>query len=142
MKGFQKSLHSILPKNIIPRFVYKGRKLGTYFPIKDNILDAHKSGVVYGYKIPNSQGTTYDYIGETSVRFENRVNEHMRTDKQSSIFKHSQENNYTPCNNNFSIIANGYHNSLNRKLCEALYIKDYKPILNAQVSSYKIELFK
>ena len=142
INDFKKTLNTFLPTNIMPRFIYKGRKLGTFFPTKDKIPDAHKSGVVYGYKIKNSNGAPYDYIGETSVRFESRIIEHMRTDTNSSIHKHSQENNYSPSINDFTIIANGYHNGLDRKLCEALYIKEYNPFLNAQRTSYKIELFK
>ena len=125
----------------MPRFIYKGQKLGTFFPIKDKVDTRHKSGVIYGYRLPENNTNTYHYIGETSVRFETRINEHIRRDKNSSIFKHAQENNYTASPSNFSILAQGYNNWLDRKLCESLFIKDHKPILNTQRNSYNLELF-
>ena len=141
IKKFQSVLTSYLPKHVMPRFIYKGQKLGTFFPIKDKVDTRHKSGVIYGYRLPENNTNTYHYIGETSVRFETRINEHIRTDKNSSIFKHAQENNYTASPSNFSILAQGYNNWLDRKLCESLYIKDHKPILNTQRNSYNLELF-
>ena len=83
----------------------------------------------------------YHYIGETAVRHETRMYEHAYTDKASAIYKHSHENNYVASASNFNILASGYHNTLDRKLCEALFVKDYKPFLNAQKNSHKIMLF-
>ena len=125
----------------MPRFIYKGRKLGSFFPIKDKVDTKHKSGIVYGYQAPGADDNTYQYIGETSVRFESRIDEHSRTDKNSSIYKHSQQNNYVASSNNFCVLANGYNNRVDRKLCEALYIKNHKPILNTQQESQRLQLF-
>ena len=41
----------------------------------------------------------------------------------------------------FEILDMGYSNTLNRKLAEALFIKELKPKLNEQVKSYKLNLF-
>ena len=41
----------------------------------------------------------------------------------------------------FEILDRGYSNTLNRKLAEALFIKELKPKLNEQVKSYKLNLF-
>ena len=35
----------------------------------------------------------------------------------------------------------GYPRYLDRKIAEALYIKDYNPVLNGQKVSYKLTLF-
>ena len=45
------------------------------------------------------------------------------------------------CPSNFTILANGYHNWLDRRLCEALFVRDHKPFLNKQKNSHKLELF-
>ena len=141
IKKFKKVLRDSLPKNVIPRFVYKGKKLGTLFPIKDKVSDKHRSKLIYGYHIPGRENETFHYIGESKVRHETRVNEHISTDKNSSVYKHSHENNYNPNSSNFTILAQGYDNWLDRRICEALFVKDYKPILNKQKISHKLELF-
>ena len=141
VKGLKKVLCSSLPKNVIPRIIYKGKKLGSFFPVKDTVSDFHKSNIVYGYQVPNMETVSYHYIGECKVRHETRMYEHAKTDKNSAIYKHSQEHNYVASPSNFSILANGYHNWLDRRLCEALFVRDYKPFLNRQKNSHKLELF-
>ena len=113
---FRKKLDRYLPGNIKPRYTYKGRKIGTYFPIKDKIKDDHQSNVTYEYtrnrEIRNKGDV--DYIGETNVRFATRVKEHC-SHKQSSIYKHAIRNNYTVSENDFKILNKGYRNSTIRK---------------------------
>ena len=96
---------------------------------------------MYGFKIPGIETNTYHYIGETSVRYQTRVHEHGYTDKNSAVYKHSQGHNYTASQADFCILANGYNKWIDRRLCEALYVKDYKPFLNVQKKSHKLELF-
>ena len=125
-----------------PRITYNGRKIGNYFPIKDRIKPEHQSNLTYSYtknrEIRNNN--EIDYIGETNVRFGTRVSEHIKQ-KQSSIHKHATENNYHVSSDDFRILDKGYRNSDNRKIGEALLIKEYKPPLNEQVLSYKLKLF-
>ena len=83
----------------------------------------------------------YHYIGETRVRHKTRNHEHSQTDRNSAIYRHSRENGYVPESSNFSILAKGYPNWQDRKICEALFINDHKPILNKQMDSYKLQLF-
>ena len=141
IKNLKKLLSSSLPKHVIPRYIYKGRKLGSFFPIKDKVTDIHKSDLVYGYRIPDTRTDSYDYIGESKVRHETRIYEHSYTDKNSSIYKHSQDNNYVASPSNFCILASGYDSWIDRRLCEALFVRDYKPTLNVQKNSHKLELF-
>ena len=130
-----------LPKTVIPRIIYKGKKIGSFFPVKDKVSANHQSALVYGYNIPGIETNSYDYIGQSSVRHETRMYEHAYTDKSSSIYKHSQEYNYTASPINFSILAKGYHSWLDRRICESLFVKDYKPFLNKQKNSHKLEIF-
>ena len=115
--------------------------MGSFFSIKDKIDESHRSSLVYGFKIPGLQTDSFHYVGETSVRFETRVYEHGHTDRNSAIYKNSREGNYSVSKTDFCILASGYNKWLDRRLCEALYVKDNKPILNAQKNSHKLELF-
>ena len=141
VKRLKKLLTSILPKNVVPRMVYQGKKLASFFPIKDKVSSIHSSDLVYGYHVPGKETESYHYIGETSVRHETRVYQHGYTDKKSAIYKHSHEHDYVAAPSNFSILASGYHKWFDRKLCEALFVRDHKPFLNIQKNSHKLELF-
>ena len=137
----KKCLHKVLPANVIPRFTYKGKKLGSYFSIKDRVADKHNFNIVYAYYPSDTENKTCEYVGETSVRHETRMDEHIRKDKNSSIYKNSlstgREVNYS----DFNILAKGYDKKVDRRICEALFIKDLKPVLNEQVISFKLVLF-
>ena len=137
-KGF---VNNILPSNVKPRYTYKGKKLGSCFPIKDKIKREHLSNLVYAYSAENSVNHKPDYIGESSVRFETRIHEHTVTDKNSSIFKLIKSTNIEGCDDDFSILGRGYNKTFDRKIAESLYVKQYKPILNEQGESYKLTLF-
>ena len=50
-------------------------------------------------------------------------------------------NNYEVTDGNFRILEGNYGDTTSRKIAESLYIKELKPILNAQVKSYKLKLF-
>ena len=140
MKKLKSQLQNVLPKSIKPRIIYKGKKLGSFFSLKDQVKKEHLSELVYGFQEqPNSNKTSY--IGETNVRIGSRSSEHLKTDKKSAIFKHIQANNLVASANNFKIIESGFRNTIDRKLAEALYIKEYSPPLNEQVKSFKLCLF-
>ena len=141
LKGFKRTLKNSLPENVLPRFVYTGKKLGSFFPIKDKVDDKHRSNLVYGYHIPGRETETYHYIGMTKVRHETRIFEHINTDKNSAIYQHKEEHNYSPDASNFDIIAHGYNGWLDRRICESLYARDFQPILNKQKNTHKLELF-
>ena len=145
LQKFKKCISNVVSKEVIPRFVYKGKKLGSFFPIKDKIDTKHESNLVYYYKcdFDNDSDCTSveDYVGETNVRYETRTNEHGSTDKNSAIFKHTRDANHSSNSSNFRIIARGYNKKRDRKLAEALFIRDLEPSLNEQVNSYKLKLF-
>ena len=143
LNRFKKDLHSLLPITVIPRITFRGKKLGSFFPIKDKVAKEHLSDLIYGYgcNVATFCDPIGKYIGETSVRIGNRSNEHANTDKQSAIYKHAKTHNHPVTLDNFVILAKGYKNRVNRKIAEALFIKDKEPNLNEQVYSYKLQLF-
>ena len=140
MNTFKKRIYNILPKEINSRVVFQGKKLGSFFSLKDPINKAHQTNLVYGYTYDGNP-TTIHYIGETKVRFETRTNEHAVSDKNSSVYKHAATHNYSIQKDNFKIIETGFNKTLDRKIAESIYIKEFKPSLNEQIQSYSLKLF-
>ena len=137
LSKFKDKLSSMLPTNVKPRFAYKGKKLGSYFRVKDPVPLEHQTDCIYAF--PRDGNT--DYVGETKVRFGSRTHEHCHTDKKSAVFKYKEANQIVVSPEDFKIIDRGYSKTLDRKLAEALHIKDLSPPLNEQMKSYKLCLF-
>ena len=142
VKKFRNVLKRALPSNVKPRIIFKGTKLGSCFQLKDKIPIQHESNVVYEFKPSDgSDQTKGDYIGETKVRFGTRAYEHCYTDKESSVYKHKIANNINITESDFRILDKGYTRHVDRKLAEALYVKESDPILNRQKKSFTLHLF-
>ena len=137
VRKFKDVLVKSLPNYVQPRIIYKGTKLGSCFRVKDKVPMKHESNLVYAFK---KEGVT-NYIGETKVRYGTRTYEHMNTDKASAVYKHKIENRLALSDSDFEIIDKGFPKTVDRKLAEALYVKELDPILNRQKSSYKLHLF-
>ena len=137
-KGF---VSKMIPSVVKPRFTYQGKKLGSCFRIKDKVREEHQSNLVYGYSTADNESGNPDYVGETRVRFETRIHEHLVTDKQSSIFKYNKNLEVAGNSEDFIILETGYNKTFNRRIAESLYIKQFKPVLNEQVESFKLKLF-
>ena len=95
--------------NVKPQFTYKGKKIGSYFRLKDKVPIEHQSNLVYGFK----QGK---YVGDTKVRYGDRTDEHSHTDKKSAVYKFKEENNIQISKDDIQILYRGYPSTLNRKL--------------------------
>ena len=134
---FRNALAKALPPEIKPRFTYKGKKIGSFFRVKDPVPIEHESNLIYAFR----KDEELKYIGETKVRNGTRQHEHSRTDKKSAIFKYKQQKGLDISPEDFEILEKGYPNTVKRKLAEALYIKELKPPLNEQVKSAKLCLF-
>ena len=77
-------------------------------------------------------------MGETNVRVGTRIEEHA-SNKASAICKHAASKQIEVKPENFEIIEKGFPKVFDRKLAEALYIREYKP--NEQVKRFKLRLF-
>ena len=131
----------VLPSRVKPRYIYKGKKLGSFFKVKDRVKKEHKTDLVYAYQ-PESNGVlSTDYVGETKVRYESRVYQHQFTDKRSAVFKYTKDNNIGISPEDFTILETGYKDNMNRKIAESLYIKQLNPKLNEQKLSNHLMLF-
>ena len=97
------------------------------------------SHVVYHFKCANC-GVCY--IGETTIQYIRRVDQHLHTDKKSAVYKHLRENDSCMTSsdrNSFSIIDKA-RTEFQLRIKEAFYIQKMQPILNTQVKSVKVEL--
>ena len=139
-RRFKFDIGKILPKEIQPRLIYKGTKVGSYFQIKDKVKTEHQTDLVYGYK-PSGKSLEEGYIGETHVRFGARRKQHIREDKGSSLHKYFEEKKVEATEEDFVILEKGYSRRLDRMIAESLFIKDHHPVLNEQKTSYKLNLF-
>ena len=98
----------------------------------------HQTNLVHGY---TPQGEpNIKYVGETNVRIGRRVQEHATWDKNSAIYRYSCENEQSVGMQNFKILESGYPKTLDRKIAEALHIKDLSPTLNGKKNIYKLKL--
>ena len=141
IKKFKNYLKDFLPDQIKPRFIYKGTKLGSFFSVKDKVDVKHQTDLVYGYTPKGEICLKKGYVGETNVRIDRRTQEHAKWDKASSVYKFSKENNVKVSFEDFQILEKGYPKYLDRKIAEALYVKEYSPKLSGQKLSYKLKLF-
>ena len=143
LNRFKKKVTRILPKTCRPRFTYKGRKLGASFKIKDKVPEQYASDIVYGYRLNSAGNRVFepDYVGQTNVPYGTRSYQHGQTDKNSHIYKDSRKENYEVKQEDFRILDRGYNKLFDRRIAEALYVKEYKPRLNGQKDTFKLKLF-
>ena len=141
IRSLRTMLKHCLPTNVIPRFTYKGTKIGTCFRIKDQVPLEHQTQLIYAFIPSYNEEQTTDYVGETKARFGDRNYQHCNTDKQSAVYKHKTQHNLQVSADDFKILDKGFSKTIDRKLAEALYIKDLDPILNRQIKCFKLSLF-
>ena len=143
LQGLKQTIRRCLPSNVIPRFTFTGKKLGSFFRVKDKVKLGHQTNLVYLYndeEVLHADKPT-EYVGMTNVRYETRTHEHCHTDKTSAVYKHLQSHNKSGSELDFSILETGFCKELDRRIAEALFTKERDPILNKQKKTYKLELF-
>ena len=139
----KRNLKKILPNNVKPQITYTGRKLGSLFQTKDQTIFEHKHDVIYHGKCP-AENCVDDYIGKTARGVNERIVDPTgRGDTNSHLLKHSIESGHKPLEAvDYKITGTGYRNdTMQRKLSEALFIKELKPTLNKQEKSLPLKLF-
>ena len=143
LKGLKNAIRRFLPKHVIPRFTYKGMKLGSFFRVKDKVKWGHQTDLVYSYVDDDvwEEHNPTEYIGQTNVRIETRVYEHCNTDRASAVYKHLRRCNKEASELDFSILEKGFDKEIDRRIAEAIYTKEKEPILNRQKKTYKLGLF-
>ena len=132
----------ILSNNVTTRITHTGRELCTKFQIKDLTKNQHEHDLIYHSKCPEPK-CNEDYLGKTGRRRIEKTADHCWKDKQSHSLKHALVNNYPLVNvKDLKVIDKNYHGKkYKRKISETLYIKQYRPSLNAQEHSVQLKLF-
>ena len=141
LRKFKGMLSGILPADMKIRFIYKGVKLGSFFSVKDKVDIKHQTNLIYGYIPDESNGNRIDYVGQTNVRFGRRTREHAQWDKTSAVYLNAQERDVSVSEQDFVILEKGFDKYLDRRIAEALYVKEIKPVLNGQKMAFKLQLF-
>ena len=121
------------------RIIFVPFKIGQYFSAKCKIPQALVSHVVYKF---NCSCCNACYIGQTTKHNSVRAQEHLVTDKKSSVYKHLQNNPLcmASCNEQCFTILDKAPTQYQLKIKEGMLIKKIDPILNKQVISYKAKL--
>ena len=126
VRSLRNDMHRMLPENVPARICYTCTKLGTKLnKIKDPVKKSHQHDVVY-YAACSEPGCVEDYTGETGRRLNERVINHNGRDKNSHLYKYSQEISH-PCVtlSDFKVIGSNYQNQkLKRKISEPLQIRE------------------
>ena len=118
-------------ENFTIKLVFNSFKLKNYFSYKDPIPDDLKSFLVYKFICASCSSS---YIGETCCHFKIRIEEHIKKDNKSHIFRHLQSTTtYFDSYNSFCFkIIDKTNSKFDLKIKEALHINWRKPNLNAQ----------
>ena len=119
-------------ENFNIKLVLDSFKIKNYFSYKDPIPDVLKPFLVYKFTCSSFSSS---YIGKTCHHFKTRIEEHIKKDNKSHIFKHLHST--ATCFDSFNslcfkIIDKG-NSKFNLKIEEALHINWRKPNLNAHI---------
>ena len=108
-------------ENFNIKLVFNSFKIKNYFLYKDPIPDDLKSFVVYKF---TCAGCSSSYIGETCRHFKTRIEEHIKKDNKSHIFKHlhSTATCFDSYNSLCSKIIDKANSKFVLKIKEALHI--------------------
>ena len=126
------SLTKKLCKDIDVKIVFNSFKIKDLFSTKDPLPSYLKSNVVYKFSCASCNAC---YIGETTRHLSQRIDEHLRKDKNSHIYKHLHENLecFDNCTNACFSILDSATTTYQLKIKEGLHIEWEKPMLNKQV---------
>ena len=125
-------------ENFNIKLVFNSFKIKNYFSCKDPIPNDLKSFLVYKFTCPSCSSS---YVGET-CHFKTRIEEHIKKDNNSHIFKHlhSSATCFDSYNSFCLIIIDKTNSKFNLKIKEALHINWRKRNLNAQQNHLALTL--
>ena len=112
------------------KLVFTTCKIKSYFSTKHPLPKCFKSNVVYSFVCARCHSC---YVGSTHLHYNTRLEQHLGSDKHSSIFKHLA-NNKESCNKDSFKILDNARTRYELALKESMQIKWRKPSLNIQKS--------
>ena len=118
-------------ENLNIKLVFNSFKIKNYFLHKELIPNYMKSFLVYK---PTCASCSSSYIGEICRHFKTRIEEHIKKDNKSHIFKHlhSTATCFDSYNSLCFKIIDKANSKFDLKIKEALHVNWRKPNLNAQ----------
>ena len=118
-------------ENFNIKLVFNSFKIKNYFSYKDPIPDDLKSFLVYKFTCVSC---SCSYIGETCRDFKTRIEDHIKIDNKSDIFKHLHST--ATCFDLYNFLSlkiiDQADSNFDLKIKEDLHINWKKPNLNAQ----------
>ena len=93
MKSLNNTLVNILPEGHTIKIVYSGKKLGSYFNIKDQTKMQHQNDLIYYTECPEND-CMENYVSEIERCLQERVDEHGDKDNKSHVLKHTYESRH------------------------------------------------
>ena len=113
------------------KLVFSSFKIKNYFSFKDPIPNDLKTFLVYEFNCASCSSSS---IGETCLHFKTRIEEHIKKDNKSHIFKHLHS--AATCFDSYIYlwfrIIDKTNSTFDLKNKEALHNNWRKPNLNAQ----------
>ncbi|XP_066936747.1 uncharacterized protein [Clytia hemisphaerica] len=124
-KEINKSVKKVFDNRAIAKVAFKGKKLTSFFSVKDKTKTEHKHNVVYRVKCPDCPAS---YIGEAGRRIQERVDDHGGRDRNSHVLKHSNSRGHTKVKmKDFTILGNNFMTVDHRKISEAFLSENTSP---------------
>ena len=119
--------------------VFGSFRVEDYFAYKDPIPGGLKSFLVYEFACA---GCSSDCIGETCRRFEAKIEEHIRRDNKSHVFRHlhSSETCFGSCDSLCFKMVDRTNSGFDLGIEEALHIDWGRPGLGAQQNHLALTL--
>ena len=123
-------------ENFNIKLVFNSFKIKNYFSYKDPIPNDLKSFLVYKFTCASCSSS---YIGETCRHFKTRIEEHIKKDNKSHIFKHLHST--ATCFDSYNSLCFKIVDKANSKFdLKKLHIDWSKPNLNAQQNHLPLTL--
>ena len=128
-------------ENFNIKLVFNSFKIKNYFSYKDPIPDDLKSLLIYKFTCASCSSS---HIGKTCryFNYKTRIEEHMKKDNKSHIFKHlhSTATCFDSFNSRCFKMIDKANSKFDLKIKEALHINWRKPNLNAQQNNLALTL--
>ena len=137
--NFRNFAKSFVKKSLTLRLVFNSYKIKNYFSYKDPIPDDLKSFLVYKFTCASCSSS---YIGETCSHFKTRIEDFIKKDNKSHIFKHlhSTATCFDSYNSLCFKIIDKANSKFALKIKETLHINWRKLNLNGQQNHLALTL--
>ena len=121
LKSMKRYVSKLVPEHTKLEITFTGKKVNTCFSIKDKTSFEHQHDLIY-YANCTKPSCRDNYVGESSRRIIERIEDHSGRDHSSHMVKHNIETSHTDANAaNFKIIdMNFSNNKRKQKNCRAL----------------------